>query len=129
MFQTIFKKRTDVYLKKFQHKNIILTSNGANFFGQESLGRTQIRGNGLLLLTSDELFFGMWLPKREYLIPLVSIHELESPKSFFGRTKFRPLLKIVFTNDSGETDSCAWLVRDVKLWSKRIEEYVESKKK
>jgi len=129
MINRILSKRTNVYLSRFEGKNVLLLSEGANFFGQESLRYKQIRGNGVLVLTSEELFFGMWLPKREYLIPLENIHSFDTPKSFLGKSRFQPLLKVTFTNDKGQTDSCAWLVRDVHLWVERIQEYVDSKKK
>src|SRR5690606_5453294 len=51
----------------------------ASFFGQESLGVAQMRGNGTLILTDADLIFEMWVPKREFRIPLRSIQSLENP--------------------------------------------------
>jgi L-2-hydroxyglutarate oxidase LhgO len=45
----------------------------ANFFGQESRGVTQIRGNGTLILTDSDLIFEMWVPNKQLRIPLRSV--------------------------------------------------------
>jgi len=111
-----FQKKDNEILKKLEGKEIILQSTYANFFGQESKGRGQIRGNGLIVLTKDELCFEMYTPKREFTIPLRSISKIETVKSHLSKTKFRPLLKVIYTNELGETDSLAWLVRDLDNW-------------
>src|SRR5690349_16846302 len=61
---------------------------GVSFFGQESHGATQGRGNGTLILTEDKLVFERWLPRRTYEIPLTSIRGFETPKSFLGKSRF-----------------------------------------
>ena len=98
----------------------ILTSPMANLFGIQSGGMKQIRGNGILLLTSSGLYFRMLLPGRELLVPLRSITSVETPKSFLGKTKGRKLLKVDFRNDVGGTDSAAWLVPDLEKWVEAI---------
>jgi len=83
---------------------------------------TQLRGNGTLVLTDSELYFERWVPHREYRIPLASIRAIETPSSFLGKTNFRPLVKVVFQTEAGQTDSIAWLVRDVEGLKQAIEE-------
>jgi hypothetical protein len=78
----IFKKRTEHIEEKFAGKNVILKSRNANFFGQQSHGVKQIRGNGVLILTDKELYFGMWVPKKEIKIPLFAIKSIDNPNSF-----------------------------------------------
>jgi hypothetical protein len=95
---------------------------GVSFFGQESHGVTQGRGNGTLILTEDKLVFERWLPRRTYEIPLASIRGFETPKSFLGKSRFTPLLKVVFQNESGQTDSMAWQVPDLEGLKRTIEE-------
>ncbi|MFW9864638.1 MAG: hypothetical protein ACFFEN_00940 [Candidatus Thorarchaeota archaeon] len=73
-----------------------------NFFGQESLGAMKVRGNGVLLLTESELFFGMWKPKKELLIPVSAMVEIKNPKSYLHKSVFRPLLEVVFKNEMGK---------------------------
>lgn len=88
----------------------------ASFFGQESRGGTQMRGNGTLILTDAELIFEMWVPNTEFRIPLHSIHSLENPTAFLGKSRFSPLLKVVYTNAQGSTDAMAWQVSDLSGW-------------
>ncbi len=88
----------------------------ASFFGQESRGITQMRGNGTLILTDSDLIFEMWLPNKQFRIPLSSIQSIENPTSFLGKSRFTPLLKVVFVNDQGIIDSMAWQVRDLSGW-------------
>ncbi len=59
MVKKLFQKRIVEILDKFKDKNIILSIKNANFFGQKSHKSTQIRGNGVLILTADDLYFEM----------------------------------------------------------------------
>ncbi|MHA1121367.1 MAG: hypothetical protein ACTSPC_00965 [Candidatus Heimdallarchaeota archaeon] len=124
----MFANRSKSILKKFGDKDIIRVFVGANFFGQESLKLRQVRGNGVLVLTSKELYFEMWIPKRVFRIPLYSIIDFEETKWHLRKTKNRPLLKIIFTNQKGETDSAAWIVRDLDLWVNDILSQMKKKK-
>jgi hypothetical protein len=92
----------------------------ASFFGQESRGAAQVRGNGTLILTDADLIFEMWLPNREFRIPLRSIQAIENPTSFLGKSRFAPLLKVVYINEQGTTDAMAWQVPDLSRWMQLI---------
>jgi hypothetical protein len=59
MLKKIFRKRIKEIHEKYKDKNILLVDHSSNFFGLESLGVWKVRGNGVLLITEDELFFGM----------------------------------------------------------------------
>ncbi len=111
--------RAEVYAEYPEHVRI-LTSPMANLFGVQSGGMKQIRGNGILLLTASQIYFRMLLPRRELLVPLRSVTSVETPKSFLGKTKGRKLLKVDFRNDTGGTDSAAWLVQDLEKWVETI---------
>lgn len=121
----LFKKRTREIEDQFVGKNVLLTSRGANFFGQESKGMGQIRGNGVLILTDKELFFGMWTPKKELKVPIVAIKSVENPKSFHGKSAFRKLLKVAFENDQGDLDAAAWYVKDLDSWTRELERLIK----
>ena len=95
-----------------RYPNPRLFVKNASFFGQESLGVTQGRGNGTLIITDSELVFIRWMPRKEFVISLKSITGLETPTSFLGKTRFTPLLKVVYTNDTDHPDSMAWHVDD-----------------
>ena len=95
---------------------ILLIEDGANSFGVESGGRWQIRGNGCLAATADEILFVMWWPRREVLIPRNAVTAVEPAKSHLGKTVGQPLLRVRFTNEEGRPDSVAWWVNDVSRW-------------
>ena len=107
-------------------KDVLITDDMVNFFGLESLGSWKIRGNGVLILTEKELFFGMWKPKKEFSIPLNSITEVTNPKSHMHKSVFRPLLKVIFKNESGDLDSAAWYIRNLDKWNKFLNELTSS---
>lgn len=92
----------------------------ANCFGIESLGRAQVRGNGALVLTGDELYFRMAVPSREIIIPLERITTVSLVRSHLGKTIFRPLLKVDYVTDNGP-DAVAWAVREPERWKQAID--------
>lgn len=117
MLKKIFRKRINEIHEKFKDKKILLANDNSNFFGLESLGIWKVRGNGVLLLTEEELFFGMWKPQKELVIPIKSIIEITNPKSHMHRSIFRPLLKVTFKNTDGGNDSAAWYVQNLDMWN------------
>ena len=108
-------------MDKFKDKNIILSTNDANFFGQQSRKSTQVRGNGVLILTAEDLYFEMWRPKKILQIPISSVLKIEITKSFLHKSIFRKLLKVVFTNQEGEEDATAWWVTSLNKWIEELE--------
>ncbi|HYH27368.1 MAG TPA: hypothetical protein VEA19_01170 [Actinomycetota bacterium] len=96
--------------------SILAIDERANGFGVESRGAFQIRGNGCLALTADELVFVLWLPRRELRIPRARITAVERTRWHLGKTVGRELLKVRFESEGGAPDSAAWLVRDLSLW-------------
>ncbi|MEC9487953.1 MAG: hypothetical protein UMV23_00465 [Halanaerobium sp.] len=107
---------------KFGPENIIAISSSANFFGKTSKKFSQIRGNGVLALTAREIYFRMWLPAKEIIIPLENVKEVEKVRFHLGKTKLRQLLKITYLNETGQEDSCAWLVKNLESWEDKITE-------
>ena len=128
MLEKIFKKRIKELHDKYKDKDLLIFDNRSNFFGQESLGLGKIRGNGVLLLTKEELYFGMWKPKKEVIIPVKSIIEISNPNSHMHRSIFKPLLKVIFKNETGETDSVAWFVRYLDQWNNIINDLISVNK-
>lgn len=110
------RRRTCEHIRrKFAGKLIVRESIGANFFGRLSLGMGQIRGNGVLVLTPDELYFMMFVPRREVTIPLDRITSVSMPRSHLRKTVGMKLLRVDFASESGE-DAAAWAVRDPGQW-------------
>ncbi|MFW6139842.1 MAG: hypothetical protein ACOC5S_00625 [Acidobacteriota bacterium] len=115
--------------QRYLGQNIVLKDNSANFFGKKSLKSRQFRGNGILILTEEEIYFSMFIPRKEVIVSLDSIQDIETPTRFLGKTKFKPLLKINFEACQEVQDSAAWLVKDVKKWKKEIQERTKNLKK
>lgn len=94
----------------------------ALFMGVESNGIWQMSGNGLLVMTHDSLHFTRYAAKREIHIPLKNIESLETPRSFRGKSKGRPLLKINFRNDEGQSDAMGLWVPNLASVKQAISE-------
>ena len=94
---------------------------GANFFGQTSKGARQVRGNGALVLTEEQLWFRLALPAREWDIPLRDIILVDTKRSHLGKSCLWPLLFVEFHTEHG-ADSIAWAVRDAEGWREDIEQ-------
>lgn len=114
------KELTAVVSGRFSSEEIICIDSSASFFGRASLKNRQLRGNGILVLTRDQLFFRRLFPELEFSIPLRTVRKVETPRSFLGKSVFRPLLKIDYMTDKGDTDSAAWHVRDLKNFIKGL---------
>ncbi len=126
ILKSIVIKQKQEIKKRFQGKDILKMSVGANCFGQETVGLAQVRGNGTLVLTEEGLFFKMWMPQKTIMIDMAEITGLEIVKSHLGKTKFCPLLKVSFTNQEGVQDSVAWLVPDPNDWSREIQRFLKA---
>ncbi|MHA1111328.1 MAG: hypothetical protein ACTSRE_09515 [Promethearchaeota archaeon] len=118
----LFKKRIKEIFEPFEGVPMVISAQNVNYFGQESKGLGQVRGNGSLILTDSELYYEMWAPKRVLRIPRNSILRVEnpSPKWHLKKSKSRPLLKIHFRNEKGEEDSAAWIVPHLEQWIQHV---------
>lgn len=96
VFFSVRKNLESKIQKRFDAKDIIGASTRTNFLGLKSLGGWQIRGNGALVLTKDELIFLRAVPEKEFVIPVKSISEISMPKSFNGKSVLAPLLSVRF---------------------------------
>ncbi len=108
--------------ERLKGDTILFQDRSANFFGQESRGRTQVRGNGILTVTDKGVHFLMWVPRRETAIPTASITGIEHVRSHLGKAIARKLLKVGYTNDEGRPDSGAWYTRDLDAATRAVEE-------
>jgi hypothetical protein len=122
----LWNKRIDELKQRYRDKELHAEAD-ANFFGVESRGMTQIRGNGLLFLTSHELVFGMFTPASEVVIPLTNITTIDTVKWHLGKSVFQPLLKVYFVNEEGVQDSVAWWVANPEDWKTLLEKRRQKK--
>ena len=84
--------------------------------GLESRGKGQVRGNGWLVLTDDELRFRQWVPNRETRIPRAAITAVETDRWWLGKSVGRKLLVVRWQTPEGGADAMAWNVRDLEGW-------------
>lgn len=101
-------------------EQMILSETMANFFGDQSKGARQVRGNGGLVLTKDSLVFHMLVPERTITIPLESVREVSIVGSHLGKSVRRDLLHVDYAVEDG-TDAIAWFVRDPQAWRQELE--------
>lgn len=131
IFSSIFSNRlfavsrlaeteTQTVKELLNSESIIKIFSGANFFGEESSGPLQIRGNGTLALTDQRLFFRLWMPQQDISIRRSSIEAIEEGTSFLGKSYFQPLLIIRYTLPDGKTNRAAWLVPDLREWQRLL---------
>ena len=88
----------------------------AQGLGLESRGKGQVRGNGWLILTADELRFRQWVPSRETRIPRSAITSVDSDRWWLGKSVGRKLLVVRWRTPEGGDDAMAWNVRDLDGW-------------
>jgi hypothetical protein len=105
-----------------QHPDARHIEAGALFFGQESRGAAQMRGNGTLILTSSELVFKQWVVGREFRVRYQDIESIDMPTSFLGKTQGVSLLRVNYLNESGSRDAMAWRVRDPNGLKRSLDE-------
>lgn len=115
------KECHEAVAKRFRREDVICQDDSASFFGRRSKKFKQVRGNGVLILTENELFFKRLMPDMEISIPLKNVQGMETPSSFLGKSIFRPLLKVDYRTETGEVDSIAWYVKNLRCFVEGIE--------
>lgn len=118
------KKLANIIATQFDEKAILGVSTQVNFLGQHSKRLTQIRGNGALILTQEQLTFILAFPQREYTIPLHQITKVTTRKSFLLKSYFTQLLVIHFFHDEIE-DSIAFEIKNRQQWHEAIDALVQ----
>lgn len=101
--------------QQFADSSVAKSDPMANFFGLESKGGAQVRGNGALVLTESELWFRRIGSSTPLRIPLQDISGADVTGSHAGKTVGRTLLRVRFRTGS-VTDSAAWLVENPESW-------------
>lgn len=119
------RKAVEDLRRRLAGREVLKMDRRANFFGVESKGQGQLRGNGVLVLTPGQLIFEMLLPAREMVVDLARISRLAKVRSHLHKTVMRPLLRVEYDDGAGGTDAIAWYVRDVDGWIAAIGELCE----
>lgn len=117
------KKAEAVIREEFDASQIIRSDPMANFFGVQSKGGAQIRGNGPLVLTKEKLWFRLLVPKKTVEIPFSSVTTVRTDKWFLHKTKGRPVLIVEYTTPDGP-DAAGWIVRDTEGWVAELTKHI-----
>jgi hypothetical protein len=120
--RTLQRRRVPRVLANLAGKEILLVEPGAVWGGRQSLGSGQLRGSGVLVLTSDLLYYEMSSPRRVTKIPLRGVLEIETPRRYLGNVAVRPMLKVSFKTKVRSRDAVAWVVPRAEEWVERIAE-------
>jgi GNAT superfamily N-acetyltransferase len=94
-------------------------SANARGLGLESRG--QVRGNGWLVLTDDELRFRQWVPQRDTAIPLAAVTAVGTERTWLGKWVGSRLLRVRWRTASGGEDAMAWQVPELEEWVAALE--------
>lgn len=87
----------------------------ALFFGLQSKGAVQLRGNGCLVLVDDELVFLQWVTDRVVRVRLADVLEVDTARGHLGKRIARDLLRVRWRADGAE-ETAAWFVHDLAAW-------------
>jgi hypothetical protein len=98
--------------------NVVLIDSAANCLGLGSRGPASIHGNGCLCLTPTSVVFQRWIPRQQIEIPRRDIRDIDDPSAFLGRERGKRLLRIHFSDATGQPDTIAFSVQDVTTWLK-----------
>ena len=118
-------KANELVDKKFNSNEIILKDGMANNGGISSGGQCQCKGNGILLLTENVLFFIQYCcgANEEGLeISLENVINIKTAKSWMGKRNMMDFLVIEYSDNHGNNDSIGIQVRDINSWINKLKE-------
>jgi hypothetical protein len=90
-------------------------SMAATCLGVESAGAGQVKGTGTLVLTDAEVAFAQWRPDRLIRVPRSAIAEVDTTRSYLGKTLNADMLRIRWTAQ-GNPDTVAFFIRELDPW-------------
>ena len=105
---------------RYPAADVVRSETMALSFGLQSKGAMQMRGNGVLALTRNELYFSMYVGGFALAVPLQTIVAVTLVRSHLGKTQGVRLLHVRFTVD-GLEDAIAWRVPSLEVWVESVE--------
>lgn len=98
------------------NEKILIKDTKAVYFGLKSLGRGQIRGNGVAVLTVRKIYFSRYFPEKHISIPLEQIDKIETAQGYLGKNVYMKTLKLTFGNEE-----LSFYVNDMKDWLEQFD--------
>ena len=93
---------------------------GANFSGLESKGMGQVRGNGFIALTGQDLRVTRAAPATEWRIPHQQIKQVTLEPSFLGKQRGGMKVLVVTFEQDGQPDRIGVYVRNGAAWVEAV---------
>lgn len=120
------QRKLEKYVRStFTESEIIGVTTRANFFGLQSRGSRQLKGNGAIILTDENLFAIRAIPFKEIIIPTTNITAVSLQHSFNGKTILKKLLCIHY-QDGGHEEALAYGVAHPEKWKLAIEKIISN---
>jgi len=94
---------------------LLLEEPTALWVGIDANGNQSVRGNGILLLTDEDLYFRQLLPQAEIRITRSDIVRIERPDLTKGTGQGR-LICAVYLDPDGSEQREAWMVEEHAQW-------------
>lgn len=111
---------------RFAAADVLVSDTLAESYGRASLGPNQARGNGVLAVTREQLFFMLYTPTRRLEIPLADVREVSLVRSHLGKASDTDLLLVRFAVAAGE-DAIAWRTHDPGAWKLRLDQLLQAR--
>ncbi len=105
--------------REFAGVDVVRKAPMANYLGLESKGGKQLRGNGALVVTADEVWFQRAGGNAPLRVPRSAITGASVVRSHAGKAVGRPLVRIDFDGPGGP-DAAAWYVPDAESWAAEL---------
>jgi len=102
--------------KKFEKKDILLTSYGVNYFGLSSEESRLLRSSGVLVLLKSGLYYRAKFLKRELFIPGSRIKALRVVEFHKGKPLYQKAVAIDFINKDGNPDTAVFRIPFPDKW-------------
>ena len=102
--------------QKLAGRRVLARDDRALYFGLGSRGGRQLRGNGCLAATDEEILFEMWVPRRSLSISRARVLAVEGARAHAGKTIGFELVRVRFREPDGREESAAWATREPGLW-------------
>ena len=106
--------------RKLAGRRVLARDDRALYFGLGSRGGRQLRGNGCLAATDDEILFEMWVPRRSLSISRARVLAVEGARAHAGKTIGFELVRVRFREPDGREESAAWATREPALWLRAL---------
>ncbi len=106
--------------KMFLEDEILLSSFGVQYYGVESEPGKPLKSTGVLVLTTDGIFYRAKFLNRMLQIPGDKISSITAVNIFKGKDMYQKIVSINFVNEKGDRDRAGFRIPYPERWSMAI---------